>query len=368
MKDSVKKLLVVTVVFLMMLGIVACNASPETPSGPAETPDETPQDSEPSPADEPEVSSFPTKSLTLIVPWDAGGSSDLIGRLLVAEMEQTLDQRFSVVNTPGASGTVGMNDAINKPHDGYTLIANATPYSHGVMGLADWKPSDWDFMAAYYVPGIIAVSKDSEYKTFDDLFDALKNNPGTVTGGTAGSGSTGFTNMEKLKSVVPEMGNYEHIAYSGGAAAVVATLAQEVDFTPQLSNEMIDLLRSGDLVALAALTEEDLEFDGLDYTIPSIKNFLPETESVLPCGDAFGLMFPSDVPSDAKEALEAAYLNACDTDAAKAFADEKGVMLTKMNIAESNELRDATASQVGWILYDSGVAVNSPEDFDIERP
>lgn len=315
-----------------------------------------------------EEASFPTKDLTLIVPWNAGGSSDLIGRLLVTEMEPTLGVGVSVVNTPGATGTVGMNDCNLAPHDGYTLIANATPYSHGVLGLADWAPKDWDFLAAYYVPGIIAVSKDSPYKTFDDLYTAIKDNPGTVTAGTAGAGSTGFINMEILKSVVPEIGNYEHIAYSGGAAAVTATLAGEVDFTPQLSNEMIDLLRSGDLVALAALTPEDLTLDGVDYTIPSISQFLPETASVLPCGDAFGLLFPADIPQEAKDVLEDAYLKACESDAAKTFAAEKGVILQAMDLEESNELRDTTASSVCWIPYDSGAATVSPEEFGIARP
>ncbi|NLD33787.1 MAG: tripartite tricarboxylate transporter substrate binding protein [Clostridiales bacterium] len=311
---------------------------------------------------------YPNKPITLIVPWNAGGSSDLIGRLLTADMEQTMGVRISVVNTPGAAGTIGMNDAILAPHDGYTLIANATPYGHGVMGLADWAPYDWDYLAAYYVPGIIAVNKDSAYKTFDDLYNALKEKPGEITGGTAGIGSTGFVNMEVLKAVDPVFGNYKHIAYTGGAAAVTATLAGEVVFTPQLSNEMIDLLRSGDLIALAALTAEDLQFEGLDYTIPSIKNFLPEVEKALPLGDAFGLMFPSDVPQEAKDALEAAYLKACETDAAKNFANEKGVLLRALNAEESNALRDATSSKVTWILYDNGAAEKSPEEFGIPRP
>lgn len=315
-----------------------------------------------------EEKKFPTKDLTLIVPWNAGGASDLIGRLLVTEMEPTLGVKVSVVNTPGATGTVGMNDCNLAPHDGYTLIANATPYSHGTMGLADWAPKDWDYLAAYYVPGIIAVSKDCEYKTFEDLYNALKNNPGKITGGTAGSGSTGYNNMEILKSVDPVFANYEHIAYSGGAAAVTATLAGEVVFTPQLSNEMIDLLRSGDLVALAALTAEDLKLDGVDYDIPSISKFLPDTASVLPCGDAFGLMFPADIPQEAKDVLEAAYLKACESEAAKNFANEKGMVLQAMNLADSIALRDKTASQVCWILYDAGVAPESPEKFGIARP
>lgn len=315
------------------------------------------------------LAAFPDKTMTLIVPWNAGGSSDLIGRLLCAEMEQDLGQKISVVNTPGATGTVGMNDCLLAPHDGYTLIANATPYSHGVMGLADWSPKDWDFLAAYYVPGIIAVSKNSEFDSFDKLLEGIK--AGTVTCGTAGLGSTGYTNLCILASAEPAFnpaeGSYKHIAYSGGAAAVTAVIAGEVDFTPQLSNEMIDYLRSGDMVALAALTEEDLVLDGVSYTIPSLKNFMPDAEKVLPCGDAFGLLFPSDVPEDVKAILEASYLKACESEAAKNFSTEKGVILSAYNLADSNALRDTAAHDSGWILFDSGAGINSPEMFGYPR-
>ena len=311
---------------------------------------------------------FPTKDITLIVPWNPGGSSDLIGRLLVADMEKTLGVRIPVVNTPGAAGTIGMTDCINRPHDGYTLIGNATPHSHGVNGMAEWKPSDWAYLAAYYVPGIIAVNKDSKYKTIQDLVNACGANPDTVTGGTAGIGSSGFVNMEILKSVIPEFKSYKHVPYSaGGAAAVTATLAGEVDFTPQLSNEMIDHLRAGNMIALAALTEDDLQLQGVSYTIPSIKKAYPAAASVLPCGDAFGLMFPSNVPMETQKILEAAYLKACQTDAAKAFATEKGVILRAMTLEQSNTLRDVDAKKVGWILYDSGAAPNSPEKFGVPR-
>ncbi len=308
---------------------------------------------------------FPTKNMTLIVPWNAGGSSDLIGRLLCAEMEQTLGVTISVVNTPGATGTVGMNDALLAPHDGYTLIANATPYSHGIMGLADWKPADWDFLAAYYVPGIIAVSKDSPYKTFQQLYDAMQT--GEVTCGTAGVGSSGYTNMSLLSAADAGMGNYKHIAYSGGAAAITAVISGEVNFTPQLSNEMVDYLRSGDMIALAALTADDLQLDGVSYVIPSIKTFLPDVEKVLPCGDAFGLMFPSDVPAENKAVIEAAYLQAVKTETALRFAQQKGVILLGSNLADSNALKDQAAQKVGWILFDTGVAINSPEDYGYPR-
>ena len=310
---------------------------------------------------------FPSRDITLIVPWNPGGSSDLIGRLLVADMEKTLGVRIPVVNTPGATGTIGMTDCMNKPHDGYTLIANATPHTHGVTGMAEWKPSDWAYLAAYYVPGIIAVNKNSKYKTIQELVAACGANPDTVTGGTAGVGSSGYVNMEILKSAIPEFKSYKHISYTGGAPAVTATLAGEVDFTPQLSNEMIDHLRAGTLIALAALTEEDLQLQGVSYVIPSIKKAFPGAAKVLPCGDAFGLMFPSKVPAENQKVLEAAYLKACETAAAKAFATEKGVILRAMNLQQSAALRDADAKKVGWILFDSGAAPNSPEKFGVSR-
>ena len=314
-----------------------------------------------------QAGTFPARDITLIVPWPAGGSSDLIGRLLVADMERTLGVRIPVVNTPGAAGTVGMNDALLRPHDGHTLIANATPHSHGVNGMAPWAPRDWAYLAAFYVPGIIAVRADSPFRTIEDLVRAIAANPDTITGGTAGIGSSGFVNMEVLISAIPELRGYRHIAYAGGAPAVLATLAGEVDFTPQLANEMIDHLRAGTLRALATLTEEDLRLDGVPYVIPTIARAFPQTAGVLPRGDAFGLMFPAGVPMETQRVLEAAYLQAMQSDAAKDFASRVGVIPWGLNLEESAALRDRDASRIGWILYDAGVAPNSPTQFGIPR-
>lgn len=312
---------------------------------------------------------FPSKNMTLIVPWNAGGSSDLIGRLLVDEMAKTLGVDINVVNTPGATGTVGMTDCMLAPHDGYTLIANATPATHGILELASWSPKDWDYLAAYYVPCVIAVSKSSPYKTFGELYEALKTKPAnTLTNSIAGIGSSGYNAVLVLSATDEVMGKGKSISYSGGAPAITALLAGEVDFTSQLSNEMIEFLRSGDLVALCAITEDDLKLEGVDYTIPSIKNFIPELADALPIGDAFGLMFPSDVPEGTKAILEDAFKKACESEKAKAFSDQKGmVLLEDMTIESSNKLKDDAVMAVGYTLYDIGEAKISPEKFGYVR-
>ncbi|QTQ12644.1 tripartite tricarboxylate transporter substrate binding protein [Treponema parvum] len=311
---------------------------------------------------------FPSKDITLIVPWGAGGSSDLVGRRVTDEMSKIFGVKISVVNTPGATGTVGMNDCLLKPHDGYTLIANATPHTHYVNGLADWSPKDWDYLAAYYVPCVIAVSKNSKYKTFNDLYKALKDNPAnTIKNSVAGIGSSGYNAVMVLSATDAVMGKGLNTPYAGGADAIKALLAGEVDFTSQLSNEMIDLLRSGDLVALCSLTEENLVLEGVSKPIPSIKTFIPELAKSLPIGDAFGLMFPSDVPDGTKKALESAFVKACQTDSVKAFAGQKGMILLGSTIAESNELKDKAAAAIGFTLYDLGIAKRSPQDLGYKR-
>ncbi|MCF0236991.1 MAG: hypothetical protein HUK24_00195, partial [Sphaerochaetaceae bacterium] len=111
-------------------------------------------------------------------------------------------------------------------------------------------------------------------------------------------------------------------------------------------------------------TAEDLVLEGVDYTIPTIGKFLPATQSVLPLGDAFGLLFPSDVPQEAKDALESAFIKACESEAALRFASEKGVVgLKNMGIKESDALRDSTVMSIGYALYNSGAAPNSPAKF-----
>lgn len=312
---------------------------------------------------------FPSKDMTLIVPWGAGGSSDLVGRIITDDMAKTFGVNISVVNTPGATGTVGMNDCLLQPHDGYTLIANATPHTHYVNGLADWAPKDWDYLAAYYVPCVIAVSKNSPYKTFNDLYNALKSKPEkTLKNSIAGIGSSGYNAVMVLSATDAVMGKGLNTPYAGGADAIKALLAGEVDFTSQLSNEMIDYLRSGDLVALCVMTEDDLVLDGVSYTVPSIAKFIPELKSSLPIGDAFGLMFPSDVPEANKKALENAFIKACKSDAAVAFSNTKGMVnLGGMTIAQSNALKDSDAAKIGYVLWDLGEAKHSPADLGYKR-
>ena len=90
--------------------------------------------------------------ITVVVPWPAGGASDTTGRMIAGQMEQTLGQRMVIVNTPGGAGAIGTKEVWDRPHDGYTLTANATAsvVSYAVLGRMEQTHRDW----TYYLPDV----------------------------------------------------------------------------------------------------------------------------------------------------------------------------------------------------------------------
>src|SRR5512139_3119101 len=133
----------------------------------------------------------PTRPITVIVPWPAGGASDTTGRMIAGQMEPILGQRVVIVNTPGGAGATGTKEVWDKPHDGYTLTANATVSvgSYAVLGKLEQTHRDWIYYLPIFTPNVICVKADSPIKTVDDLVKAMKAKPGGVVLASAGVGS-----------------------------------------------------------------------------------------------------------------------------------------------------------------------------------
>lgn len=311
--------------------------------------------------------SWPKKDITVVVPFNPGGGTDLTSRAVADEMSKSLGKNISVVNTPGASGSVGTISVANSPHDGYNILANGfmSFVSYPVMGYTETTHRDWHIWIATFAPNVIATQPDSEFKDINELIDGLKSNPGSVSFGTAGIGTGGHIASEVLKSSLGI--DYKHVPYQGGNPAIVAALSGEVNVVPQLSMEMVDMLRSGKLKGLAALTDKTLEIEGAD-PIPSITEAFPELKNIVPLGEAFGFAVPNDTPENIVQKIDEAFKKAMESDSVKNLATEKGVQLLGYSGAQAQEYVEKLASVVDWALYDGGVAKISPEKFNIERP
>ena len=310
---------------------------------------------------------FPTRDINVTVPFGAGGSTDLTARIVGEGMGAHFDNKIIVTNTPGAAGSVGTQSVLNAKNDGYTLLADGilSFTSMPVMGTLETLPKDWDFWLATYTPNVVAVPKDSPYQSIDDLVAAMKENPGKISAGTAGPGSAGHIAAELIATAAGV--EYQHVPYEGGNPAILATLGGEVDFTPQLLVEMQDMIISGELRALATLSDKEITLEG-GIVIPTIGAALPDLAAKLPMGETTGLAVPKGLDENILKSLDGGFDAAMKNQAFLDFCAEKGMDVVAMGRDDAAKRVAELQSIVAWTLFDAGVTKNSPEDFEIPKP
>jgi tripartite-type tricarboxylate transporter receptor subunit TctC len=306
----------------------------------------------------------PTKPITAIVPWPAGGATDLTVRILASEMEKVLGQRISVVNTPGASGAIGMQNAYDAPKDGYTWTGNAdvSIVNYPVLDLMKITHRDWIHWYALMTPNIISTTVDYPAKDVADLVRIMKEKPGQVAVASAGVGSSGHLALEVFKSATGA--SPRHVPYAGGNPAVIATISGESNVVMQLSMEQADMIRAKKLKPLANSSDRTLTISGFGE-VPPITKWFPNFPSI---GSHFGIMVAKGTPPDAVAAISKAFDVAAKSEALKKFADEKAVFLVNLKEGEAMTMLEQAASVITWTLFDNGAAKISPAQFNIAKP
>ncbi|MBQ4417104.1 MAG: tripartite tricarboxylate transporter substrate binding protein, partial [Butyrivibrio sp.] len=139
---------------------------------------------------------YPQKQITMIVPYGAGGTTDLIGRQFAAALEKELGQKIVVENMAGASGSVGARAALDASPDGYTLLFTADSLgTQRVMGISDMSYDDFEpVIAVGDDPKVMVVASDAPYADADALFDTMRENPGKIRMSYTGPGGSGHVN------------------------------------------------------------------------------------------------------------------------------------------------------------------------------
>jgi len=200
---------------------------------------------------------FPSKSVTLIVPWVAGGSTDICMRVLAESAAKHLGQPVIVENKPGGGGTVGpATMAATAKNDGYTL----SQMPLGVFRLPHTMKTTWDPLKDFtyiiqltgYTYGTV-VKKDAPWKTLKELLAYAKANPGKVTYATPGVGVMQHVTMEKLAR--KEGIKWIHVPQKGGIEVITAVLGGHVMVGAETSG-WAPQVDSGDLRLLAVWTDQ----------------------------------------------------------------------------------------------------------------
>jgi tripartite-type tricarboxylate transporter receptor subunit TctC len=178
---------------------------------------------------------WPTRPITLLVPFNAGGSLDRMARGLAPYLSQELGQPVTVSNRPGAGGQIGTTWYLQQPDDGHTLLVTAaTPYlaTNILITGAKYALSDFAFVNAQWSDyTFIAVHKDKPYKTLKELIDAIKANPGKLsTGFTFGSAGQ-VTTALLLDELGLPANAVRMVTYEGGGPLRTALAGGHLDFS-----------------------------------------------------------------------------------------------------------------------------------------
>ena len=197
---------------------------------------------------------FPEKLVNVIVPFPAGGSTDMVARAVALSMGEQLGKPFVVENRPGATGTIGAGAVKRAPADGYTLlVASLGPFvvaPHLIKNVPYDATKDFDYITIpVQAPNVLVASTSQKARTVAEVIAALKAQPGKLSFASSGNGSSDHLSAELFWQQTGT--EAVHVPYKGGAPAITDLLGGQVDFSFQNVNAVLSHLRSGKLRAIA---------------------------------------------------------------------------------------------------------------------
>ena len=275
-EPKMKKMFSALLALAMMLSITACggnngNHSTSTPNSNS--------NASTSGTDAPATptTNYPTGPITMIVPYGAGGTTDLCARQLAVALEKQLGQSIIVENQAGASGTLGLQSTLDANPDGYTIVLAAESLgSCRVMGISEMSYDDFSPISPISSdPKVLVVATHSKYETLQNLLDEIEANPGKVQMSYTGPGGSGH-----IQALIMNRYGYEPAltAYSSGAEGITAVLGDQVQFTNSNYSTVVPYLESGDLRLLAVCATERM---AAYPDVPALSEYMAGSEDLL---------------------------------------------------------------------------------------
>jgi tripartite-type tricarboxylate transporter receptor subunit TctC len=234
------------------------------------------------------------RQIRAVVPFSAGSTVDILGRVVLDQISRSLGQTIIVENRGGAGGTLGMGAVIRAEPDGYTILANSSAHT-----IAPWIVPSFPFdltrdLSSALMIGqnanILIVSPAKGWKTVQDLVAAAKAKPGSINYGSAGVGTATHIAAEKFRVAA----GFEavHIAYKGGAEALADVLAGRIDFYYCPISTALPFIADKRVLALAASTST---------RAPELPDVPTSLDAGYPNSDLniwYGVFMPSKTPRE----------------------------------------------------------------------
>jgi tripartite-type tricarboxylate transporter receptor subunit TctC len=249
-------------------------------------------------------SSYPNRTVKIIVPFAPGGASDFVGRIMQPRLSELLGQQIVIENRGGAAGTLGMEVAARSAPDGYTLVlgnVGSVAINPGVFtnlsinNLRDFIP----VTQVVDVPGVLIVHPSVAVNSVKELVAYVKANPGKLNYASPGSGSQNRLEMEILRTAEGGM-DMVHVPYKGGAGpAVTGLVAGETQMMFSTVSSAMGFIKGGRLKALAITSTKRLE------QLPEVPTMKESGYPDGASGSWQGVLVPAGTPREIVERLYA---------------------------------------------------------------
>ncbi|WP_177503866.1 tripartite tricarboxylate transporter substrate binding protein [Anaerosinus sp.] len=283
-----------------------------------------------------ENSNYPDKPINFIVPFSAGGGTDLQARSLENLAPKYLNQNFIILNKPGGAGSIGWNDLVNAAPDGYTIGISSTE----ILLLPLYGDTKYHYPTALEplaqistIPFIMVINAEQPWQNLDDLIQYSKHHPNELKFGHSGVGSAAHI-LGAVLAKKTEI-NLQQVPFRGGSESTTALLGNHVQIAFSNPAVLKEQIKSGRLRPLATTSTERLTDPDLSQ-IPTFKELGLNIE--IP--NWFGVVAPKELPPQVKAKLE---------DNLRLMINDPEFQLNLQNLGLQVEYLNSECSKKKWI-------------------
>jgi tripartite-type tricarboxylate transporter receptor subunit TctC len=301
-----------------------------------------------------QAQTFPDHAVKLVIPYPAGGPTDLVGRLVADRLSKEWNQPVLVENKPGASATIGSRQVVEAPKDGYTLLLGNNS-SQGAYELLNpsttpYKTLD-DFASVGLVgllPSVMVVGAHIEANTLREFIDYVKANPGKVNYASGSIGSAPHLSAEMLNMIAGL--DLKHIPFNGTAPAMQALVAGAVDVYMGGVSSVMPQVEAGYAKAMGAVAAERLP---QLPDLPTLKEQGVDVEYT----QWYGLLAPAGTPDALLDRINADLNKVMDQEAPRAELEKLGFVPTFGSRADMTKVVSDTIDMNREIIEKTGIPV-----------
>jgi tripartite-type tricarboxylate transporter receptor subunit TctC len=292
---------------------------------------------------------YPTKLIKIVVPFPAGGATDIMTRNIAQKLNEVWKQPIVVDNKPGANGMIGADAVAKSQADGYTFLAATIAHSANVSLFPNAPYQLQKDLQPVAIMGLIplvpVVRADSPIRTLQDLVAISKTKD--LNAGSSGNGTAAHLGLELFKSATGA--KIQHVPYKGGAPAMTDLLGGQIDVIFALLPECMPHVKSGKLRALAVMS---------DKRSPLLPDVPTTSETGIPGIEVTswnGLMVPTGTPMDIVSKINAEVNTIAGTPAMRARIIELGFQPVAMSVSNTDNFIKADVERWAKVIREANI-------------